>query len=61
MWRRNWMRLLPALTVCGVLSGCGGVTDRQLADFATTTGIRVVVQALSSIAESLILQNFGST
>ena len=40
------------------LGGCG-VTDRQLADFAASTAIRVLVSTGASIFESVILEQFG--
>lgn len=47
------MRLIPA-TGLMFAWGCG-ITDRQLVDFTTSTSIRVIVQALLSIAESAIV------
>ncbi len=48
------LTVLPAVTL-GILGGCG-VTDRQLADFATSTVVRVFVQAVTSLLEAGILQ-----
>ncbi len=41
-----------------IVSGCG-VTDRQLADFAASTAIRVLVSTGASIFQSVILEQFG--
>ncbi|GMV96512.1 MAG: hypothetical protein HRF43_05940 [Phycisphaerae bacterium] len=52
------MRILP---VTGAMCAWGcGVTDRQLVDFATSTSIRVVVQALMSIVESAAVSGTGT-
>ena len=51
-WRIT--KILPATTL-GILGGCG-VTDRQLGDFAASSAVRVLVQAVASVLESAILQ-----
>lgn len=48
------LTVLPAVAL-GILGGCG-VTDRQLADFATSTAVRVFVQGVTSLLEAGILQ-----
>lgn len=50
--------LMP-LGLWAVSIGCG-VTDRQLADFAVSTGINVFVQSVVSMIGAAILQNFGT-
>jgi len=57
MKRGIWvtLKLLPVSMVFAF--GACGITDRQFADFAASTGIRIFVQTLASIAEATIIAN----
>jgi hypothetical protein len=47
------IRLLPVVG-CLWSYGCG-VTDRQFIDFASSTGIRVVIQSISDMIQASIV------
>lgn len=48
-------KLLP-ITMVFAFGACG-ITERQFADFAMSTGLRVFVQTLASIAEATVIAN----
>jgi hypothetical protein len=53
--------LLSVLPLTGWLAvGACSVTDRQLSDFASSTAIRVFVQAVTSELEAVALDQLGT-
>lgn len=60
LFMRRWVTLaLISLPFMTASVGCG-ITDRQLQDFAYSTGVRVFVQTIANIVQAAIVQQAQS-